>query len=153
MFLYSFVLFFKYYVMNVSDWFDDRGVSPVIGVILMVAIVVLLVGIAGTYAFTSADDSLNTTSQERDRLFDQLNEKSGTTDESGVMVDRMQKIVLIQLVVLMEMVRLVGLLGLLVGMLVSHILKLMLKVKKKLVGLLEHILMVIFCFIVFKWCS
>lgn len=62
---------------------DSKGVSSVVGVMLMLGIVVLLVAVTGTYAMITADDSLNTTGEERDGLFDQLNEKSGTTDSSG----------------------------------------------------------------------
>jgi len=62
---------------------NNRAISPVVGVILMVALVILLVGVAGTYAFTTASESLDTSESRLDGLFDELNEEIGGDENSG----------------------------------------------------------------------
>lgn len=42
--------------MRRTQFVDDRGVSPVIGIILIVAITVVLAGVIGTFALNLGDD-------------------------------------------------------------------------------------------------
>jgi len=64
---------------------DDRGVSPVIGVILMVAITVILAAVIGTFVL-GLGDSLQTTPQLSTSVSDAGDDYAGDTADSTAFV-------------------------------------------------------------------
>jgi flagellin-like protein len=73
--------------MNIRQLFtDDDAVSPVIGVILMVAITVILAAVIGTFVLGLGDQVQNTAPQAS-FTFDFTDEGSGTVDSLDVTHD------------------------------------------------------------------
>ena len=71
-----------------SDSGDERGVSPVIGVILMVAITVILAAVIGTFVLGLGEDVNSTPQATWDFEVDNDNNNVNITHEGGDTIDR-----------------------------------------------------------------
>ncbi|MFD1597629.1 type IV pilin [Halobellus rarus] len=73
--------------MNITQLFkDEKAVSPVIGVILMVAITVILAAVIGTFVL-NLGQGLNQSAPQASFGFDYANDSVDVTHESGDTID------------------------------------------------------------------